>query len=51
LLAKSRKDLPTVSNSSIKTYFEKPIELDLNKQYEMALVGLETYRSYPKRHL
>ena len=35
------------TNSKIKTYFNTPIELDMNKKYEMALVGLGTYHSFP----
>ena len=27
------------TNSKIKTFFNTPIELDMNKEYEMALVG------------
>ena len=33
--------------SQIKTKFRPLIELDKNKKYEMALVGLETYNSFP----
>ena len=41
-----------VSNCSgscarIKTKFNPPLELDKNKRYEMALVNLETYWSFP----
>ena len=35
------------TNSKIKTYFNTPIELDMNIEYEMAPVGLETYHSFP----
>ena len=30
-----------------KTKFNPPLELDPNKQYEMSLVNLETYWSFP----
>ena len=33
--------------SKINTKFNPPLELDKNKQYEMALVNLETYWSFP----
>ena len=35
------------TNSRIRTYFNPPIELGDGKKYEMALVGLETYHSFP----
>ena len=35
------------TNSKIKTYFNPPIELGDRQKYEMALVGLETYHSFP----
>ena len=35
------------NNCQIKTKFNPPLELDPNKQYEMALVNLETYWSFP----
>ena len=31
----------------IKTKFNPPLELDKNKSYELALVNLETYWSFP----
>ena len=40
------KETPTVNDSIIRTYFERPIELDNKKKYEMALVSFNTYRSY-----
>ena len=46
LIAKAKKEIPTVENSIIKTYFDNPIELDLKKNYEIALVGLDTVHSY-----
>ena len=38
-----------VSNNKtrFKTRFNPPIQLDKNKQYEIALVNLETYYSFP----
>ena len=35
------------NNCQIKTKFNPPLELDPNKQYEMSLVNLETYWSFP----
>ena len=35
------------TNSRIRTYFNPPIELGDGQKYEMALVGLETYHSFP----
>ena len=34
-------------NCHIETDFSPPLELDKNKEYEMALVNLETYWSFP----
>ena len=33
--------------AKINTIFNPPLELDKNKRYEMALVNLETYWSFP----
>ena len=30
-----------------KTWFKPPIQLDKNKDYEIALINLETYYSFP----
>ena len=46
LIVKAKKEIPTVKNSIIQTYFDNPIELDLKKKYEIALVGLDTVHSY-----
>ena len=46
LTIEAEKETPTVNNSIIKTYFNRPIELDYKKKYEMALVSFNTYRSY-----
>ena len=46
LTIEAEKEIPTVKNSIIKTYFDKPIELDLNKDYEIALVAFDTVHSY-----
>ena len=46
LIIKAKKETPTVRNSVIQTYFDNPIEFDLNKKYEMALVGFDTVHSY-----
>ena len=46
LTIEAEKETPTVNNSIIRTYFERPIELDYKKKYEMALVSFNTYRSY-----
>ena len=35
------------NNCQIKTKFNPPLQLDPYKQYEMALVNLETYWSFP----
>jgi hypothetical protein len=35
------------TTSQIRTAFNAPIQLDKNKRYEMALVNLETYYSFP----
>lgn len=37
----------TGSTTNFKTKFNPPIELDKNRKYEMALVNLETYYSFP----
>ena len=36
------------NSTKIKTAFNPPIELDRTRKYEMALVNLETYYSFPK---
>ena len=46
LIVKAKKETPTVNNSRILTYFDNPIEFKSNKQYEMALVSLDTVHSY-----
>ena len=46
LIVKAKKEHPTINNSRILTYFENPIEFNLNKEYEMALVGFDTVHSY-----
>ena len=46
LTIEAEKETPTVNNSIIRTYFERPIELDYKKKKEMALVSFNTYRSY-----
>ena len=46
LLVKAKKEHPTLNNSRILTYFDNPIELNPNKEYEMALVGFDTVHSY-----
>ena len=46
LIIKAKKETPTVNNSRILTYFDNPIEFDLKKKYEMALVGFDTVHSY-----
>ena len=46
LTIEAEKEIPTVKNSIIKTYFDEPIEFDFNKQYEMALVSFDTVQSY-----
>ena len=33
--------------SSFKTIFNPPLQLERDKKYEMALVNLETYNSFP----
>jgi len=38
------------NSTKIKTTFNPPIELDKNRKYEMALVNLETYYSFPNIH-
>jgi len=35
------------NSTKIKTTFNPPIELDRTRKYEMALVNLETYYSFP----
>ena len=35
------------NSTKIKTTFNPPIELDLTRNYEMALVNLERYYSFP----
>ena len=37
---------PTINNSRILTYFDRPIELDHKKKYEMAFVSFNSYHSY-----
>ena len=46
LIVNAKKETPSVRNSVIKTYFNESIEFDLNKKYEMALLGLDTVHSY-----
>ena len=46
LTIETEKETPIVNNSIIKMYFDRPIELDYKKKYEMALVSFNTYRSY-----
>ena len=46
LIIKAKKETPTIKNSVIQTYFDNPIEFDLKKKYEMALVGFDTVHSY-----
>ena len=46
LIVKAKKETPTVNNSRILTYFDTPIEFDLKKKYEMALVGFDSVHSY-----
>ena len=35
------------NKTRFKTWFKSPIQLDRNKDYEMALINLETYNSFP----
>jgi len=35
------------NSTKIKTTFNPPLELDQTRKYEMALVNLETYYSFP----
>ena len=35
------------SKTRFKTWFKPPIQLDKNKDYEIALINLETYYSFP----
>jgi len=35
------------NSTKIKTTFNPPLELDRTRKYEMALVNLETYYSFP----
>ena len=37
---------PTINNSRILTYFDRPIEFDHKKKYEMAFVSFNFYHSY-----
>ena len=46
LIVKAKKETPTVNNSRILTYFDNPIEFNLKKKYEMALVGFDSVHSY-----
>ena len=46
LTIEAGNETPTINNSIIRTYFERSIELDHKKKYEMALVSFNTYRSY-----
>src|SRR6218665_1756955 len=39
--------LVSEKNARIRTRFSPSLELKANKKYEMALVGLETYYSFP----
>ena len=46
LIVKAKKETPSVRNSVIQTYFDNPIEFDLKKKHEMALMGFDTVHSY-----
>ena len=35
------------NKTRFKTWFKPPIELDKRKDYEIALINLETYHSFP----
>ena len=35
------------NKTRFKTYFKPPIQLDKKKDYEIALINLETYYSFP----
>ena len=35
------------NNNRFKTWFKSPIQLDKKKDYEIALINLETYYSFP----
>ena len=35
------------NKTRFKTWFEPPIQLDKKKEYEIALINLETYYSFP----
>ena len=35
------------SKTRFKTWFKRPIQLDKKKDYEIALINLETYNSFP----
>ena len=35
------------NKTRFKTWFKPPIQLDQNKYYEIALINLETYYSFP----
>ena len=35
------------TKTRFKTWFKPPIQLDNNKDYEIALINLETYYSFP----
>ena len=35
------------NKTRFKTWFKLPIQLDKKKDYEMALINLETYHSFP----
>ena len=38
----------SVNKARFKTWFKPPIQLDKKKDYEIALINLETYYSFPK---
>ena len=37
----------SANETSVKTWFKPPIQLDKKKDYEIALINLETYYSFP----
>ena len=43
----STQNVVSENSTKIKTTFNLPIELDRTRKYEMALVNLETYYSFP----
>ena len=44
---KKRSFSVVVSETKCKTWFKPPIQLDKKKDYEIALINLETYYLYP----